>query len=200
MREKCLKAESIEDWVPAESGCRIGDSRQFWLWGLLFAFTIGEGLFWWIGYRTGHFELMDGSRYIILQGEPVAGWERVIVNFRHFFLFWGAPPDAAHITNLYELWLSDGSSPSRNLLHPLVFGGLPFILMRLRFSALETLLWLTVFNLFREYVAEGWRLEPSFSDLWIDTVFSVAGVLVASRLCARRHRRSAERDASRFAA
>jgi hypothetical protein len=168
--------------------------KRVWLWSALLVLTLGEAIFWWVGVQLNYWGLPSRSRYTALQGEPVAGLKRIVVNFRHFFLFWTKPPDTQTYHNLYELWLSDGSSPYRNLLHPLFFGGVPFLLIGLwRYSPKETLLWLLVFNVLREYVGEGWRLEPSFSDLWVDVIFSVLGVWTASRVFKRGTASPAER-------
>lgn len=156
--------------------------KRLLLWLALFLFTLGEAAFWWHGVECGRWDLPTHSRYIVLQHEPVAGIARVGVNFRYFFLFWQKPPDTDVYNNLYELWLSDGSSPWRNMLHPLFFFAVPLLLIRRwHFSAGESLLWLMVFNIFREYAGEGWRLEPSFSDLWIDVITALLGTWAAAR-------------------
>lgn len=173
------------------------DRKSIVLWSLMIILTLGEALFWWSGVQTGKFGLMDRSRYVELQGLPTHGIARIVVNFQHFFLFWEEPPTTEKYANLKDVWLSDGSSPGRNLLHPLCFAGLPFLLiLAFRYSWKESLLWLLIFNVLREYIGEGWRLEPSFSDLWIDTVSAFIGVFIAVRLLTKTTHPKAENTAA----
>ncbi|MFQ5794967.1 MAG: hypothetical protein ACE5JP_07955 [Candidatus Bipolaricaulia bacterium] len=176
--------DEIKQQVQADRSTKMKRSTRvrWFFWGALFAFIVGEAAFWWVGARLGQWNLPPTfyTRYTVLQGESAAGLARIGMNFHHFFLFWRMPPDTQTYANLYELWLSDGSALWRNLLHLIGFFSVPFLLVGWwRISLAESFLGLVIFNVVREFIGEGWLLEPSFSDLWAGVIFALLGTWVA---------------------
>jgi len=154
-------------------------NRKF-LWGLMPVLVALEILFWqWAGGES----LVKEARYPVLKDCPSFGMGRIFCNFSHFTLFWKMPPPDRAYPSLFDLWLSDNSLIIVNLLHIFFFwsAGM-FIPLIFRVSASEAFAWLMVWNVLHEYIGEGWLWDPSFSDLWCDTLFSSLGCLVASLL------------------
>jgi len=109
------------------------------------------------------------------------GWPRIVYNFSHFFQFWLSPPPAKKFHNLWDFLHLDvpPSSVLFNILH--FFAFLIFALVLLYFFRLP--LWFVFlsglfFNIFHEYISEGIYVDPSFNDLWTDTIGLLAGLLL----------------------
>lgn len=129
------------------------------------------------GYGFGYYLKEKEQKMIYHQ----YGWERIKYNFRNFFQFWREPPLGKKYSNLKEFLLLD-VPPSKllfNILH--FFAFLIFTLLLFYFFHLPVWLVFLIgmfFNIFHEYVAEGIYLDPSFNDLWTNTLGLLVGLLL----------------------
>lgn len=129
------------------------------------------------GYGFGYY-LRPSEQQMVYQRY---GWSRVAYNLKNFFQFWQKPPAGKDFSNLKEFLLLDvpPSKLSFNILH--FFAFLIFAFLLIYFFRLP--IWLVFligvfFNIFHEYVAEGICTDPSFNDLWVDTLGLLVGMLV----------------------
>jgi len=110
------------------------------------------------------------------------GWPRIKYNFRHFFQFWLSPPIGKSFRNLKEL-LSLDIPPSTlffNVLHFFAFFIFTIILFYFfHLSFWQIFLISLFFNIFHEYIAEGIYLDPSFNDLWTNSLGLLVGLLIS---------------------
>ncbi|MCX7779005.1 MAG: VanZ family protein [Patescibacteria group bacterium] len=131
------------------------------------------------GYGFGYY-LKPADQKMLYQRY---GWERIKYNLRNFFQFWFQPPLGKKFSNLKEFLVLD-VPPSNlifNILHFfafLIFTLLLVYLLRLSIG-LAFLIGL-FFNFFHEYVAEGICLDPSFNDLWTNTLGLLVGMLLSA--------------------
>lgn len=109
------------------------------------------------------------------------GWPRLVYNFSNFFQFWQAPPPGRTAHNIIEFFQLDvpPSTVLFNIFHFFAFA--IFAILLLYFFHLP--LWLVFaigifFNVFHEYIAEGIYVDPSFNDLWTDSLGLLVGILV----------------------
>ncbi len=167
--------------------------RKLWL---LLPFLLALELLYW--FLAGPENLVEKTRYPVLRDCPEFGVGRIVCNFQHFSLFWKMPPPDRTYSNILDLWLSDGSYVFVNLFHIVFFLSagvfIPFIF---RVSASETFTWLMVWNVLHEYVGEGWMWDPSFSDLWSDTLFSFLGCSIAFWMRTHLRKRATRKNSSR---
>lgn len=108
------------------------------------------------------------------------GWPRLVYNFSHFFQFWQSPPPGKTFHNLLG-FLSLDIPPSTiffNILHFFAFAFFAFLLLYfLRLPIWMVFLIGIFFNIFHEYIAEGIYVDPSFNDLWTDSLGLLTGLL-----------------------
>ena len=112
------------------------------------------------------------------------GAPRIAYNFAHFFIFWTQIPLGKSLNSIQDFLLLDGAAgqPSPlpwNIAH--FFAFLIFVLVLLRFFRLKwywVLIIAVIFNIFHEYIAEGLCQDPSFNDLWVDTLGILVGLLI----------------------
>jgi len=112
------------------------------------------------------------------------GGARVNYNFAHFFMFWTQIPLGRTLNSVKDL-LSLDAVPGQhsplpwNIAH--FFAFLIFVLVLSKFFRLKWY-WILViaifFNIFHEYIAEGLCQDPSFNDLWVDTLGALVGLLI----------------------
>lgn len=109
------------------------------------------------------------------------GGTRIAYNFSHFFQFWQNPPPGRTFHNLIEFLHLDvpPSSVFFNILHFFAFA--IFAILLLYFLRLP--IWLVFligvfFNIFHEYISEGIYMDPSFNDLWTDSLGLLVGMLI----------------------
>lgn len=130
-----------------------------------------------IGYSY-HYPLGVGEQNLLYQRY---GWQRVVYNFKHFFQFWQSPPPGKRFHNLREFLQLDvpPSTVFFNILHFFAFAIFAFLLLYfLRLPIWLVFLIGVFFNIFHEYIAEGIYLDPSFNDLWTDTIGLLVGMLI----------------------
>jgi hypothetical protein len=108
------------------------------------------------------------------------GWPRLIYNFSHFFQFWQSPPPDKTFHNLLG-FLSLDIPPSTiifNVLHFFAFAIFVFLLLYFLHLPIGLVFLIGMFfNIFHEYIAEGIYVDPSFNDLWTDTIGLLVGLL-----------------------
>lgn len=109
------------------------------------------------------------------------GWPRIDYNFSHFFQFWQNPPPGRTFHNLIEFLQLDipPSTVLFNILHFFAFAIFAILLL----CSFRLPIWLVFligifFNIFHEYISEGIYLDPSFNDLWVDTMGLLIGLLI----------------------
>jgi len=109
---------------------------------------------------------------------------RISYNFAHFFTFWTQIPFGKTLNSVKDFLLLDAvaGQPSPlpwNIAH--FFAFLIFVLVLLRFFRLKwywVLIIVIFFNIFHEYISEGLCGDPSFNDLWVDTLGALVGLLI----------------------
>ncbi len=117
------------------------------------------------------------------QNTPQYGLQRIAYNLSHFSLFWTKTPNNIQIKSFYQLMTIDGNSFWMNLSHFILFFIFSALLMLLFGLSWWKVLILGMFvNIFHEYVAEGVYVDPSFIDLWSDTVGIILGILIGAVL------------------
>jgi len=112
------------------------------------------------------------------------GAARISYNFAHFFIFWTQIPIGKTLNSVKDFLSLDSiaGQPSPlpwNIAH--FFAFLIFVLVLFRLFRLKwywVLIIAVVFNIFHEYIAEGLCQDPSFNDLWVDTLGILAGLLI----------------------
>ncbi|MCX6740808.1 MAG: hypothetical protein NTY61_00190 [Candidatus Parcubacteria bacterium] len=112
------------------------------------------------------------------------GAARISYNFAHFFIFWTQIPIGKTLDSVKDFLSLDGvaGQPSPlpwNIAH--FFAFLIFVLVLLRFFRLKwywVLIIAIFFNIFHEYISEGLCEDPSFNDLWVDTLGTLVAMLV----------------------
>ena len=131
------------------------------------------------GY-SHHFAFPANALYV----DELWGWKRVAFNFRHFNVWWTRCPRSERIRTVADFLRCDGNSAAVNLGGH--FGG-SFLLTLAGLAIWPVprviLLCGMLVNVFHEYVAEGRYVDPSFVDLWLDTLGLVlaVGALQAGR-------------------
>lgn len=134
---------------------------------------------------VSHNQIGYGYQYPLGQNEQHLihqryGWPRIVYNFSNFFQFWQSPPPGRSFSNLIEFLHLDvpPSSVLFNILHFFAFAFFAiFLLVFFRLPIWAVFLIGMFFNIFHEYVAEGIYVDPSFPDLWIDTIGLLVGIL-----------------------
>lgn len=107
------------------------------------------------------------------------GWRRVVYNFEIFFLFWSKPPFGKTYQSLKDFLSLDYSPLSYNIAHFFAFLTFAIILLWLfRLNVFWVLIIGLFFNIFHEYIAEGIYMDPSFNDLWVDTLGLLMGLFI----------------------
>lgn len=112
------------------------------------------------------------------------GAARISYNFAHFFIFWTQIPIGKTLNSVKDFLSLDGiaGQPSPlpwNIAH--FFAFLIFVLVLFRLFHLKwywVLILAVIFNIFHEYIAEGLCQDPSFNDLWVDTLGTLVGLLI----------------------
>jgi len=128
-----------------------------------------------IGYSFDYPDTLAGQ----WQNTPQYGLQRIAYNFNHFALFWTKTPNNIQIKSFYQLMTVDGNSFWMNLSHLILFFIFALLLMRLfKLSWWQVLIIGIVVNIFHEYIAEGIYADPSFIDLWLDSLGTILGILV----------------------
>lgn len=127
------------------------------------------------GYATGEStEILNQIKF---------GLARIDYNFSHFSMFWSKPPFAKSFSNIIEFLKLDGNPLWLNIGHFVaffVFALILFYIFRLNFISIFLIS--LFFNIFHEYIAEGICVDPSFNDLWVDTIGSLLGILLPNFL------------------
>jgi len=109
------------------------------------------------------------------------GWPRIAYNFSNFFQFWQNPPPGRTFDNIIDFLNLDvpPSSVFFNILHFFAFAIFAiFLLYLFRLPIWLVFLIGVFFNIFHEYIAEGIYADPSFNDLWFDSLGLLVGILV----------------------
>lgn len=129
-----------------------------------------------IGYGFDYPDTLVGQ----WQNTPQYGLQRLAYNFGHFSLFWTKTPNNIQIKSFYQLMTVDGNPLWMNLSHLILFFIFAILLMRLfKLSWWQVLLIGIIVNIFHEYVAEGIYVDPSFIDLWLDSLGTIVGIIFA---------------------
>lgn len=104
--------------------------------------------------------------------------ERIGYNFSHFSLFWTKPSFGKNFNSLIDFLKLDGNPLWLNIGHFVAFFIFTLILFYIfRLNFVSVFLINLVFNIFHEYIAEGICIDPSFNDLWVNTVGCLIGIL-----------------------
>jgi len=115
-----------------------------------------------------------------LQAVPRFGVGRVAYNFRNFCVFWLVPTPGKRPSRLTDWITVDGNNIVQNVGHLVAWGLLALLMMVSGFSVVQSLLLPVVFSIVHEYVLEGLYVDPSWIDLWLNLIGTLAGVFVVS--------------------
>lgn len=104
---------------------------------------------------------------------------RVKHNFKHFFRYWVSAPANVKIKSFQNFITLDGNPWYENIFgHLIIFSLFGFLYSLIGAGAFNTFLTGTIINIAHEYIVEGMYCDPSFVDLWLDTIGLLSGIII----------------------
>jgi len=110
----------------------------------------------------------------------------VFYNFAYFDQFWKGLPGNVRPRSVRQWLQCDGAPWWKNTGHLAAFVGIAIILGLSGAGPAGALVLASLLNLIHEYVIEGWFVDPSCLDLWVDQIGACMGAAVVGLVDWRR--------------
>ena len=126
------------------------------------------------GYAFGYAETFQSLE---LEGKLRFSLWRIKHNFKNFFQYWFCLPHNVKIINFKDFITLDGNPWYENIFgHLILFSLFGFLYSLIGAGLFNVFLTGMIINIIHEYIVEGMYCDPSFVDLWLDTLGLLIGI------------------------